>query len=100
MSESKYLRVMCCGPETHEDYLHDTISKLLMTVRFLQQGNDEMAKTYMCDLVLPNLEEVYKGQDEKFGVYSESRLYRNGEYNWKLLSQKRGWHPNLILLYL
>ncbi|QBP06131.1 hypothetical protein [Synechococcus phage S-B68] len=85
MSESKYMVIMGCGPETYEDHLHKTISNLLMTVRFLQRGDDEKAKYWMYNLVLPSLEEVYTRQDKKFGVYSESELHRKGEYDWDLI---------------
>ena len=82
---SDYLIKMGAGPETHEEHLHHTIGKLLMTIRYLQKGDNGRAKQYMYNQVLPSLENVYKDQDDKYGVYTESRLYRKGEYDWDLV---------------
>ena len=82
---SDYMIKMGSNPETHEEHLHNTIGKLLMTIRFLQKGENDKAKEWMYNLVLPSLENVYKEQDDKYGVYSESLLHRKGEYDWDLI---------------
>ena len=82
---SDYMIKMGSNPETHEEHLHDTIGKLLMTIRFLQKGENDKAKDYMYQQILPSLENVYKEQDDKYGVYSESLLHRKGEYDWDLI---------------
>ena len=82
---SDYMIKMGSNPETHEEHLHNTIGKLLMTIRFLQKGENDKAKDYMYQQILPSLENVYKEQDDKYGVYSESLLHRKGEYDWDLI---------------
>ena len=76
---------MGVDPETHEEHLHHTIGKLLMTIRYLQKGENDKGKEYMYNQVLPSLENVYKEQDDKYGVYTESRLHRKGDYDWDLI---------------
>ena len=82
---SDYMVKMGAKPETHEKHLHSTIGHMLMVIRFLQKNQDEKAKEWMYNLVLPSLENVYKEQDSKYGVYSESMLHRKGDYNWDLI---------------
>lgn len=86
---SDYMVKMGAKPATHEEHLHHTIGNLLMVIRFLQKGKNNKAKEWMYDLVLPSLENVYKGQDKKYGVYCESLLYRDGEYDWDLICSTR-----------
>lgn len=82
---SDYMIKMGVGPETHEEHLHQTINDLVMTIRFLQKGQNDKAKEWMYDQVLPSLENVYKEQDSKYGIKSESMLHRRGEYDWDLI---------------
>ena len=82
---SDYMIKMGSNPETHEEHLHQTIGILLTTISYLQKGQNDKAKEWMYNQVLPSLEEVYKEQDDKYGVYSCSMLHRRGEYDWDLI---------------
>jgi len=82
---SDYMIKMGVGPETHEEHLRQTISDLLTTIGYLQKGQNDNAKDWMYNQVLPSLENVYKEQDSKYGIRSESMLYRRGEYDWDLI---------------
>ena len=86
---SDYMIKMCVGPETHDEHCHQTIGDLLMTIRYLQKGENDKAKEWMYNQVLPGLENVYKEQDDKYGVYSESMLHRKGEYDWDLICSSK-----------
>lgn len=63
---SDYMVKMGAKPETHEEHLHKTIGELLMTIRFLMRNENDKAKEWMYNLVLPSLENVYKEQDSKY----------------------------------
>jgi len=82
---SDYMVKMGAKPETHEEHLHSTIGHMLMVIRYLVKNDYEKGKEWMYNLVLPSLENVYKEQESKYGVYSESMLHRKGDYDWDLI---------------
>ena len=82
---SDYMVKMGAKPKTYEDHCHNTMGKMLSVIRYLMKGENDRAKYWFEEFVLPGLEEVYKDQDPKYGVSSFSMLYRRGEFDWDLI---------------
>ena len=78
---SDYRVKMGAKPETLEDYSFNIIGDLLLVTHFMERNEKERAEEWMNEIVLPQLEEYYKlNKDTKFGVFSDSQLWRKGDY--------------------
>ena len=82
---SDYMVKMGAKPETYEDHCHKTMGNMMTVIKYLMKGENERAKYWMEELLLPGFDEVSKLQDSKYGTHWSVMLYREGNFDWDLI---------------